>query len=1279
MTTSERYDPERHEAITGLFHAALERPATERAGYLRLACGGDSDLYQEVMYLLALEESAEELPDWTAIVSPAGSSHSPDGERVKCCPRCQRQFPATFRLCPDDEQRLSLQDPYHLVGRTLADKFLIEALIGIGGMGAVYSALHLGIDRRVAFKILQPNVALGNERMESLFEREAKLAGHLSHENIADITDAGRTADGIAYLVMEWLDGNTLDEELAASGPLSLERTAEILRQIAAALDAAHARHIIHCDLKPSNIMLIPGAGGRARVKVLDFGIAKILNDSAGLRVSAAMGTPHYASPEQFQIGGRIDARSDIYSLGVILYQMLTGTLPFSASSVHELALLQMTPPPSADRLRPDLSAEIGRRVNRMLAREPKERLDRVWDVVEAFDHLLQDRTELHSSPSEAGRQPLRIIADLKPADAGVRRAVGREAARAQLQRAFQSVVAGRGSLVCVTGEAGIGKTTVVEEFLSQFPPGGRICTVARGRCSERLEGAGAYLPLLESIEDLVRGPHGKVHDDLLRQIAPTWHAQIAPRDTSPAHLPEKKAASQEQMKRELRAFIQQASHHRPLILFLDDLHWSDLSTIDLIAFLGSKFDSTSALILVTYRPTEMLLSKHPFLQIKLDLQARGDCREIALNFFNREEIELYLAREFPGHGFPPEFSAFILEKTEGSPLFVADLLRYLRDRSVIAQEGGRWSLTEAIPDIGPALPASVDGMIQRKINQLSDDERRLLAAASVQGCEFDSAVLSKALAMAAEAVEELLESLETVHSFVRLIGEQEFPDKTLTLRYRFVHSLYQNVFYGSLKPTRKASYSAAVADALVQFYGEKSASIAADLALLFEAAREGSRAAGHFLLAAQNASNLFAYREAIVLARRGLEVLKNLPDSPERVRQEMGLQIILGMSLIAIRGYAAPEVERAFLRARELCLHSNESLQLFPVLRGLSLFYSTRPRLETARELGEQLLRLAEGQPDPVLSLEALFSLGSSLYFMGEFTSSLDHVEKAIALNSPQSQHTGSLLYEQNATVGCLAVAGHALWALGFPDQSLKRIRESVSLAQQLAQPFNLARSFAWASLLHLLRKEWELCQEQAETAIRLSEQYEYRYWLAMGKIYKGYAVFQQGRQGRQGQREAGIRLMRAGLEEESATGAEIGRPYFLALLGEVLGLEGQVEEGLSLIDQSIAVVNNTAERCAYADIYRIKGELLLRAADQSGTIESEAADCLRHAAEYARLKNAKSLELRAVMSLSRLLQQQGRKDEARQVLSEVFGWFTEGLETEDLQEAGTRLIELA
>ncbi|MGH9843162.1 MAG: serine/threonine protein kinase, partial [Blastocatellia bacterium] len=567
MTTSERYDPERHEEITRLFHAALERPAAERAGYLRLACAGDDDLYQEVMSLLALEESDQDLPDWTAIIAPSGNPHSVDGERVKYCLRCRRQFPATLRLCPDDEQRLSLQDPYHLVGQTLAGRFQIEALIGIGGMGAVYSALHLGIDRRVAFKILQPNVALGNERMESLFEREAKLAGHLSHENIADITDAGRTTDGIAYLVMEWLDGHTLDEELAASGPLGLGRTAEILRQIAAALEAAHARHIIHCDLKPSNIMLIPGAGGRARVKVLDFGIAKVLNDSAGLRVSAAMGTPHYASPEQFQVGSRIDERSDIYSLGVILYQMLTGTLPFSASSVHELALLQMTPPPSADRLRPDLSAEIGRRVNRMLAREPNERLDRVWDVVEAFDRLLQDRIELHSRPSESGReepaQPLRIIADLKPADAAVRRAVGREAVRAQLQRAFQSAVAGRGSLVCVTGEAGIGKTTVVEDFLGQFPPGGRTCAVARGRCSERLEGAGAYLPLLESLEDLVRGPDGKAHDDLLRQVAPTWHAQIAPRDTSPAHPPEKKAASQEQMKRELRAFIQQASHHR--------------------------------------------------------------------------------------------------------------------------------------------------------------------------------------------------------------------------------------------------------------------------------------------------------------------------------------------------------------------------------------------------------------------------------------------------------------------------------------------------------------------------------------------------------------------------------------------------------------------------------------------------------------------------------------------------------------------------------------------
>jgi serine/threonine protein kinase/Tol biopolymer transport system component len=278
-------------------------------------------------------------------------------------------------------------------------------------MGAVYSAHHLGIDRHVAVKILQPNVALGDDRVLGLFEREAKLTGRLLHENIAIVMDAGRTPDGIAYIVMEWLEGRTLEEELSAHGPLSFSRTADILRQVAAALDAAHARQIIHRDLKPSNVMLTQRPDGREQVKVLDFGIGKVISETTASPVSAVMGTPHYASPEQLRLGGRIDGRADLYSLGVMLYQMLTGALPFDATSVQGLIQQQLTAlPPPIRKLRPEAPAAVEQLVSRMLAKDPEQRPARASDLLGLIAHAFKAAAE-----SEVGSAQPAIKGESQP------------------------------------------------------------------------------------------------------------------------------------------------------------------------------------------------------------------------------------------------------------------------------------------------------------------------------------------------------------------------------------------------------------------------------------------------------------------------------------------------------------------------------------------------------------------------------------------------------------------------------------------------------------------------------------------------------------------------------------------------------------------------------------------------------------------------------------------------------------------------------------------------
>jgi predicted ATPase len=280
--------------------------------------------------------------------------------------------------------------------------------------------------------------------------------------------------------------------------------------------------------------------------------------------------------------------------------------------------------------------------------------------------------------------------------------------------------------------------------------------------------------------------------------------------------LAEAKEASQERRKRELGVFLCKLSRQRPLVVFLDDIHWADPSSVDLLAYLGGKCPGWPLLLILSYRPSDLLRTRNPFGPIKLELQARGTCREIALPFLSREDFDRYLALAFPGHRFPEELAATLHARTEGNPLFMVDLLRYLRDRGVIVQDHGRWALVRAVPDFQRELPESVRGMIQRKVDQLSAADRLLLMAASVQGAEFDSAVVAQLLGRDAADVEERLDVLERVHVMVRLVREQTFPDRTLTLRYGFVHVLYQNALYAALQPTRRAAWSAAAARALL-------------------------------------------------------------------------------------------------------------------------------------------------------------------------------------------------------------------------------------------------------------------------------------------------------------------------------------------------------------------------------------------------------------------------------------------------------------------------------
>jgi len=1139
---------------------------------------------------------------------------------------------------------------------TLLGHYRIDAVLGRGGMGEVYRAHDTRLDRAVAVKVL-PDGAAGRPSSVDRFLREARAASALNHPNIVTVHEVGETGSGGVFIVQELVEGETLRARIGQ--PLALASLADIGRQTAQALATAHAAGIVHRDVKPENVMVRRDG----YVKVLDFGLARMVSPESGDAQTATnmdttpgtvLGTTSYMSPEQAQAEPATPA-SDVFSLGIVLYEMATGRRPFTApTSFGVLAAIVSEHPVPPARLDPSIPPALDALIMRMLAKEPGRR-----------PSAAEVESELAAI---TGRE---TVFDLAPPAAVARRTtVGREDERARLRAAFGRVAVGRSLVLAVTGEPGIGKTTLVEDFIAELEMDRARPVLARGRCSERLAGSEAYLPLLEVLDGLL-GSRGGSFGELMKTVAPTWYLHVATIATGASSVEQMRAdvrtASPERMKRELGVLFQEVSRARPLVVFFDDLHWADVSTIDLLNYLAGRFDTMRVLILGTYRPSDMALSQHPFLQIKSDLRTRGQFEELALDFLTQEDVERYLTLEFPEHRFPPAFADLVHAKTEGNPLFMADLLRDLRDRHVITEESGKWVVVGSIPDIERELPESVRGMIARKIERLDETDRRLLVTASVQGHEFDSAVVSEALGADPADVEERLDALDRIHVFVKLAGEETFPDHTPTLRYRFVHVLYQNVLYGSLQPTRRASLSAKVAQALVAHHGPIQPTISAQLALLYEAARDHGNAASHFLVAAQHAAGLFAFHEAVALSQRGLQVLKALPEGPARSQQELGLQMILGLSLRSIQGWAAPEVERVYTRARRLCEQLGDPPEVFPVLWGLTLFHAIRGDLRVFRPLAEQLLAQAERTGDPGFLVAAHQMMASVNEFEGDTVRSSEFFEQAVAAHSPAEHLTYTARFGLDPGMISRALSPRPLWFLGYPDRAMARAEETVALARQLRQPISLVFAICLAENMRLLRREPEEAVTLGGEMIAMCREFGLAQEVEWGRSFQGLALADLGRA------EEGAEQLRDSLEVQRRLNAGLLRPTFLAHLAEALLKAGRPDEGLAALDEAEAWAERTLERYDVAEIHRVRADLLLVKGDEDGAAASFDA-----ALAFARRQGAKSLELRAAMGLARLVAARGRVREARDLVAGVYGWFTEGFETGDLVEARRLLDEL-
>lgn len=1122
--------------------------------------------------------------------------------------------------------------------------------LGEGGMGTVYRARDERLGREVAVKVLKRH---DDAQAVDRFFREARAASALNHPNIVTVFDAGEAAQG-HFIVMELVRGRGLRTLIGQ--PLEHTRFLNLTRQMAEALAVAHDADIVHRDMKPENIMVREDG----YVKVLDFGLAR-LNRRLGLTSTSQtttateprtlVGTIKYMSPEQ-ATGRPASTASDVFSLGVVLYELATGQHPFEAESVYGiLHAIVAHNPASPSRLNVELSGRLEELLLRMLAKDPNLRPSAA-DTVAAVT-VPESATRLGAASAAA------VISR--------RQSVGRLKPRAELRAALEHVGRGSGLVVCVSGEAGIGKSTLVEDFLADVAAGGE-CHVARGRCSERLAGTEAYLPLLDALEDLVRDEDGALAR-LMRTVAPLWYVQIAPataQDLQAGRLgDETRTGTQERLKRELAAFFAEACRQRRIVFFFDDLHWVDLSTIDMLGYLTRHFESLPVLIIVAYRPEELLVQKHPFLSTKRNLQSRGFCRDVALEFLTREEVQQYVALRFPKHRFPRGFIDLIYGKTEGNPLFVVDVLTYLSDQSVVSRQDEEWTLTRSVPDIARELPESVRGMIQRKIDLFSESDLRVLLAASVQGYQFDAAVVAKVIGVDSAEIEEQLDALDRVNGFVRRVREQELPDGTLTLRYRFVHVLYQNSLYASLTPARKTLLSRAVAKALEQFHRDNAASIASELAALYEAAREFSVATDYFRIAAKKAVDVFAYEEAFMLGRRALDCLAPLPDSPERRRRELLILVTMGVPASASRGFSSPEVQEVYDRARTLCLELNETEPLARVLYGQVSLNIVRLQLDSAEEAVNRLDVLARDSQDPALAVHAINGLALVSYYRGDFQPAVAQFRRLEACCSLDERRSVRAIFGYDPTSAAHFYLGWSLWCLGYPDGAVQEVEAGLRSAVEVAHPYSLALSLVFACGVHLWRGDWQALKTHNDRMVALAKEGGFSYFVATGVFVDGLCQVADGR------REEGLALMREGIETLRAIEGRTSVRRFAGEYAEQLALAGKLDEGLELLSGEIETMR--ADRYWEAELFRVKGELLL---GRGSGVEAE--QCFERAISVARVQRAKSLELRAATSLARFWHAGGQSQRAAALLSGIYHGFTEGFDTADLERARRLLSDV-
>jgi len=963
------------------------------------------------------------------------------------------------------------------------------------------------------------------------------------------------------------------------------------------------------------------------------------------------------------------------------------------------------------------------RRPSRQLAELLADHLAIPDEEIEPFIQMARGQfVASMPSPLAISPPPTFLTTDEEPSQPEELLFVAHENELAQLDNHLTQALAGNGRVIFVADEAGSGKTTLVQEFTDRAQQAHTALIVAGGNCNAFTGVGDPYLPFREILGLLTgdvearwrSGAIGQTQARRLWALIPQtvqalltdgpelldifvsslallqrattaasggagWLtrlqqlvAQHEARST-PANLPQPNLF--EQYSKVLQALAQQ----QPLLLVLDDLQWADTGSINLLFHLGRRLEGYPILVVGIYRPSDVAQGRaatpsgererHPLEPVVNEFQRTFGNTHINLSQTEgRQFVDRLLDSEPNRLGV--EFREALYHQTQGHALFTVEMLRGLQERGdLIQDERGHW--VEGPTLDWQTLPAKVEGVIEERIGRLPEILQETLKVASVEGEFFTAEVIVRVQNLdEVQVIRQLSGVLDKQHQLVRSRSSQRLAHSGQRLsHYRFRHILFQRYLYHSLDEAERAYLHEAVGNALEQLYEGQAEEVAIQLAQHFQMAGLGPKAVGYLQQAGERAVRLSAHEEAITHFTKALTLLETVADS-QRAQLELSLQIPLGQSLIVIKGSGAPEVERAFARARELCQQIGDSRQLVQVLWGLSIFYVIRGELQgVGYELAEQCLQVAQSQEDPSLLIGGHMALGTVSLYLGRLAQAQAHFEQGLALYDPQQSMSLIALYGYDPGVFCGRELAWIKWYQGYPEQALDLVRAALVLARELVHHFNLAGALGIASFIHYLRRDVQACREMAEETITVSIEHGALLWKLIGSMLRGWTLTEQG------QVEEGIAQIGQGLRAYQATGLRSTASHYLGMLAEVYLRLGQVTEGLVALEEALIETEETGERLIEPELYRLKGDLLRTNGADDGEVEQQ----FLKAIDIARQQGARSWELRATVSLCRLWQAQGKKEEARQMLSDIYGWFTEGFDTLDLKEAKALLDELS